>query len=95
MMDKKAFYNIVNYRKYPEGTPIRSFTMAEYEKVVGLRERVGKMLGSTSAIKGEKMTKEKVLRKGEKLLLELPEGSHAVKELRIKISYQLMYKNQA
>jgi hypothetical protein len=85
-MDKKAFYNIVNYRKYPEGTPVRSFTMGEYENVAGLREKIGKVLRSPSAVKGKKITKEKVLQKGERLLLELPKGSHAIKELRIKIS---------
>ncbi len=86
-MDKKAFYNIVNYRKYPEGTLVRSFTMEEYEKVAGLREKIGKTLNSPPAIKGEKMIKEATLQKGERLLLELPEGSHAIKELRIKISH--------
>ena len=45
-MDKKAFYNSINYRKYPEGTPARTFAMYEYEKVAKLREKTGKELVS-------------------------------------------------
>ncbi len=29
-LSSKAFYNIVNYRGYPKGTPVETFTMAAY-----------------------------------------------------------------
>ena len=43
-MDDRSFYNIINYRKYPQGKNIRTFTLEEFREVAPLREKVGKRL---------------------------------------------------
>ncbi len=84
-MDKKSFYNIINYRKYPEGTPVKTFSMEEFENVAGLREEIGAILTNPPQAKGMEMEKQQTLKKGEVLKIELQEGQHAIKQLEIKI----------
>ena len=38
-LDNKAFYNIINYRAYPKGQNIRSFTMEQYHNSASLLEK--------------------------------------------------------
>ncbi len=90
-MDKKAFYNIVNYRKYPEGTPVRTFSMEEYEKLARLREKIGKELAHPTPPEGKPIDISKIIKKGEGLFVELPGGPQAVKEVRIKINQAKNY----
>jgi glycerophosphoryl diester phosphodiesterase len=41
-MTGKRFYHIINYRAYPSGTAVETFTLADYEAAD--RERIGKLL---------------------------------------------------
>lgn len=84
-MDQQSFYNIINYRKYPEGTPVRTFTMEEFDKVSPIVKEIASILITPPYSKGLEIEKREVLKKGEKLTIELPEGSSAVKQLEIKI----------
>ncbi len=43
-MDKKSFYNIINYRKYPAGTKVKTFTMDEFNQVHETRSKVAACL---------------------------------------------------
>jgi hypothetical protein len=43
-MDDKAFYNIINYRAYPEDQPVRSFTMKQYEQAIALLDKTAGIL---------------------------------------------------
>ena len=43
-MDKKVFYNIINYRSYPEGTKVRTFSMEEYRQSAELVDNVKQIL---------------------------------------------------
>jgi len=85
-MDKKSFYNIINYRKYPEGTSVRTFTMREFEKTANLRSEVAQKLVSMPIAKGKLIQKKQVLQKNESMELSLPEGNNAVKYLKFKIT---------
>ena len=51
-MDKKVFYNIINYRKYPEGTSVKTFTMADFHDVQELYNKVGEELLTCTPAKG-------------------------------------------
>ncbi len=84
-MDNKSFYNIINYRKYPEGTPVKTFTMEEFEKTEKLRSKVAATLSELPASKGETLTSKKVIEKGEAIQLDLPNGNGAIQHLEIKI----------
>ncbi len=84
-MDNKAFYNIINYRKYPERTVVKTFTMEEFNKVEKLRTKVASILTSTPDAIGQDITATKELKMNESLQLDLPEGSGSVKQIEIKI----------
>ncbi len=43
-MDKKVFYNIISYRRYPAGTPVESFSMALLEQNKPLIDSVNRVL---------------------------------------------------
>lgn len=85
-MDNRAFYNIINYRKYPEGTDIRTFTMKEFEQTKKLRKQVGSVLTATPVTQGEKHQKSGLLKKGENLSFTFEKKSKAIKEIAIKLS---------
>jgi len=84
-MDNKSFYNIINYRKYPKETKVKTFTMAEFEQIKELRSDVRNELTSLPASKGKSIHKNQKLGKGEALQIELPEGNEALTHLEIKI----------
>lgn len=85
-MDKKAFYNIINYRKYPVGTDVKTFTMADFEAAADLRAEVANILTTTPDAEGDKVVAKGAISKGESVKLELPKESKAVKQLEIKIA---------
>lgn len=43
-MDKKVFYNIINYRSYPKGTHVRTFSMEDYQRSSNLVDSVNNVL---------------------------------------------------
>jgi hypothetical protein len=85
-MDQKAFYNIINYRKYKEGTKIKTFTMDDYKKSEKLRTEVATKLTEVKSAQGKKEKKEKTLNLGKSLTLDLPKGNQVVREIQIKLS---------
>lgn len=84
-MDKKSFYNIINYRKYPKGTPVKTFTREAFDQLAGLRGEVGATLTNPPPAEGSEMEDEQTLKKGDTLKLQLPEGQRALRQLEIKI----------
>tara|TARA_R110002049_G_scaffold17731_2_gene68490 strand:+ start:4421 stop:6562 length:2142 start_codon:yes stop_codon:yes gene_type:complete len=85
-MDQKAFYNIINYRKYPKGTKVKTFSMEAFEEASEVRGLVGKALTNFVKPKGNEMTERKMVASGKSLAIKLPKGNNAVHELRIKLS---------
>ncbi len=84
-MDNKAFYNIINYRKYPPGTPVKTFTMEEYEQTTDLQKDVAKALNNPPEPKGKKAAVAKKLQKGDPIAMTLDNGN-AITRLEIKLS---------
>ena len=56
-MDKKVFYNIINYRSYPEGTPVRTFTMDEFQRSESLIDSVNQILAK-GCIQDDKVSRK-------------------------------------
>ena len=84
-MVRKPFYNIINYRAYPAGTPVETFSKAGYTAAAAEVEKAGKLLtAQPDASKGD-IKKSATLQAGEKLEIELPAGSQAVRQLAIRI----------
>lgn len=84
-MDRKSFYNIINYRKYPKGTPVKTFTRKDFDDLAGLTEEIGAILSNPPAAVGMVSEEEQILKKGDTLKVQLPEGQHALRQLEIKI----------
>ncbi|MCX7049589.1 MAG: DUF2961 domain-containing protein [Candidatus Sumerlaeota bacterium] len=91
--DKNGYYNI-NYRIYAAGTPVKSFTMNDYQKSTAEVERAQNSLkNSALELKTGSQTANSRLSAGGKadgklapgktLALELPAGSKAVRELEV------------
>ena len=89
-MDKKVFYNIINYRKYEEGTSVKTFTMEDFNQNKPLIKKIGKQLLAKAkepavSEKHKKLVKERTLQKHQNIVLNLPEGGHAISYLEIKM----------
>lgn len=87
-----VFFYIINYRSYEAGTKVESFSLAAYEAAAGLRERVAKQLATPGQGVDTEQTierKENELTAGEKLVIDLPMGSHAVKSLTVKVPAEI------
>ncbi|MCL3779913.1 DUF2961 domain-containing protein [Prolixibacteraceae bacterium JC049] len=84
-MDQKVFYNIINYRKYAKGTPVKTFTMSDFEASKQVQQEVAEQLNNKSVKKGNVIAKKEKLAKNEALTIKLPKKSNAVSSLVIKI----------
>ncbi len=84
-MDQKVFYNIINYRKYSEGTPVKTFTMADFNANKALCDEVGKELIACTSAKGNNIEKSQTIQAGKELAISLPSGSNAVRQIQIQI----------
>ncbi|MCK5704276.1 MAG: DUF2961 domain-containing protein, partial [Cyclobacteriaceae bacterium] len=85
-MDQKAFYNIINYRKYPTGTDVETFTMEDFVASKDIRNNVAESLNAKPDALGEEQKFEVNLNSGIELEIDLPRGSNAVRQLEIKIN---------
>jgi len=85
-MDDRVFYNIISWRKYPEGTKVRTFTMEDYVKAERTIEKTALTLLKTPAYKGKEINGKETLAPGQAMLLELPGGNGSVRQLEIKIN---------
>ncbi|MEX0313069.1 MAG: glycoside hydrolase family 172 protein, partial [Allomuricauda sp.] len=85
-MDDKVFYNIINYRSYPEGTKVKTFSMEEFEQTVALQQQIGETLINSPEIEGAKGTQIKELTPSDPMVGQLfPEGG-AIQQIEIKLS---------
>ncbi len=83
-MEDRAFYNIINYRKYPEGTRVKTFTVEEFEKTKALQQKVGEVLTSTPEAQGEKVTQLKDIKKGDPISMAYI-GGGAITQIEVKL----------
>ncbi|MDO5980191.1 glycoside hydrolase family 172 protein [Flavivirga spongiicola] len=83
-MDNKASYNIINYRKYPTGTKVKTFSMEAFKQTSELQKKVAHVLDTRPEPKGEKTTIVRTLEKGDQIAMSLDRGL-AIKQLEIKL----------
>ena len=86
-MRRKPFYNIINYRAYPQGTPVETFTMAAFEAAKADRTAVGGKLLDPPAAREDRMeTVNETLAAGRSITIPTPEGSAAIRYLEIRLA---------
>lgn len=76
-------YNIINFRKYPKGTKVKTFTMIDFKATKGLREKVADELLKCPEAKGKVIEKNQKIEAGKDLAINLPNGSNAIKQFEI------------
>ncbi len=84
-LTSKPFYNIVNYRGYPEGTPVETFTIKGYRAATERMTKTGRHLLDTEAESaGPKRETTGNIQPGSRISLDLPAG-HAIRTLQIQL----------
>lgn len=81
-------YYQIDYRKYPEGTTVETFTLNSLSRLKKKLVETSRQLlrpDSTSKPKTQ-IIGERLLAKGDPVLIKLPQGGHAVYELRIRVT---------
>jgi hypothetical protein len=85
-MDDKAFYNIVNYRAYPDDQAVRSFTMKQYQQSAALLDQTADLLLEAPPFDGgwQKSLHERIAPQ-DSVSLDLPAGPHAIRHLSLRL----------
>jgi hypothetical protein len=84
--DQMPFFFIFTFREYDEGTPIKTFTMNDFEAAKGLTEKVGQVLLNPEASDIDDAHRfSATLASQEGKSLALPAGEAAVRELTVKL----------
>ncbi len=82
----KAFYNIINYRAYPDGTKVETFTMERYRQAAGTLAAVGARLNTPGeGDEGDKHDAAAAVEPGGSLTLELPGGARALRRFEVQL----------
>lgn len=88
---KTAHYYQINYRTYPPGTKVKTFTMNDLTVEKALIDRTEAALWNP-VVQGEKQVKlAQQLAAGKEVTMDLPTGTNAIRQL----SFQLSTANQA
>ena len=88
--DQMPFFFQFTFREYAKGTPVKTFTMADFDKAATLTEHVGKaLLNAETSHAGKNVVLTEKLAAGEEKSVALPAGAAAVRDLTVKLgSYQ-------
>ncbi len=81
----KAFYNLINYRAYPAGTKVESFTREGYAAAAQELAEAGRALTAPPDAGKGAHKKFATLRAGEMLSLSLPAGPQAVRQFTVRL----------
>lgn len=90
-MDKKVFYNIINYRSYPKGTDVRSFSMDDYKNSKMLIDSVNTVLSEGvyskcfSDNKDNRYSLKKTVSPGKSARLVIRDKNSAIEKLSFMI----------
>jgi len=87
-LDSLPFYYVINYRIYDAGTPVKTFSMADYKAASAAVEQAGSAM-LTDAPEDPKLKtdgKQATLKPGEELAIALPPGAAAVRDLKVELS---------
>ena len=83
----------IDYRLYPKGVPVRTFSMAEYNSLKPELLAAGKVLLNPPDFSGgKKITEQRVIEPGREFTLELPKGPAAVRALELSLKADDMSK---
>ncbi|QDV41123.1 hypothetical protein Enr13x_09610 [Stieleria neptunia] len=84
--DQMPFFFQFTFRAYDEGTPVKTFTMADFQAAKDLTTKTGKtLLNPTVSGAGEPLRFSASLGNQDEQSLELPAGTAAVRELSVKL----------
>ncbi|MFC1762467.1 glycoside hydrolase family 172 protein [Planctomycetota bacterium] len=84
--DKHPFFYIFTFREYEEGTPVKTFTMKDFEAAKKLMEKTGQLLLNPKADGAGKPRRFTVkLGSKEEKSLKLAAGTAAVREVTVKL----------
>lgn len=84
--DKMPFFFIFTFREYNEGTPIKTFTLEDFEAAKGLTAKTGvELLNPTAPNVNDAQGFSATLASQEAHSLALPAGEAAVRELTVKL----------
>lgn len=84
---KRPFFFVFTYREYAEGTPVKTFTMDDYNKAQPQIEQVcDDLLHPKNKIAGAKVELKEYLASKEEKSIDLPTGTAAVRELSLKLN---------
>ena len=84
-MTKKSFYNIINYRAYPPGTKVETFTREGLAAAAKELAGAGEILTAPMDASRGALRKSGTLKAGGQLTLTLPGGSRAVRQFTVRI----------
>lgn len=84
-MAGKPFYYIVNYRGYPKGTQVETFTRAGYEAAAADLERTGETLTAAPETSRGALQQTAKLEPGGTMELPLPAGPAAIRQLTLRL----------
>lgn len=84
---KRPFFYIFTYREYAEGTPVKTFTMDDYNKAQPQIEQVcDDLLNPKNTKEGELVKLSASIAPSEEKALGLPQGTSAVRSLSLKLN---------
>ena len=84
-LDQIPFYYHFQYRAYPPGTEVKSFTMGEFEAAKPTIEKVSQTLIATPQPASAAPEKEQTIAPGDEFAIDLPNGSAAVREILVQL----------
>jgi hypothetical protein len=85
-LDERPFYHLINYRAYPEGTKVRTFTLEQYQAASAQLARVGRvLLDPPEVTTGNNSRNRGSVEPGTTLSLPLPRGPAVIRELRLRL----------
>ncbi|MFO1498000.1 MAG: DUF6067 family protein [Verrucomicrobiota bacterium] len=80
----KPFYYLINYRAYPEGTAVQTFTGAGYHSAALEIENAGNALLAASQVAPLPDSEASIVKPGAKLEVTLPSGPGAIRKLAVR-----------
>ena len=79
-------YYHINYRTWPEGTDVKTFTLEDAGKLSAKMEKVSKtLLNPQDCTEGKTSEARQSVKDGESVALDLPEGTKAIRHLSIQV----------
>jgi hypothetical protein len=86
-LDDKAFYNIINYRAYQKSEYVQTFSKDTYYKSAALLNAAAELfLNPKPYPEGWQKSIEKTIKPNDSLMISLPEGNHALRQMTIRLN---------